>query len=167
MKKEQKRNGAARRLTLAAIVAALYIAMSYIAAAIGLASGPVQIRLSEMLCIMPVFFPEAIAGLTIGCMLSNMLVGCALFDVIFGTLATFVGAVGAYLLRRLPKGAMWLAALPNFAVNTAVVPIILMKVYGVETGYGLLALGVGIGEAVSCVLLGSMLYYSIKKARLF
>ena len=62
-------------LTQAAMIAALYVVLTYIANLFGLASGVIQIRLSEMLCILPVFTPAAIPGLFIGCLLSNILTG--------------------------------------------------------------------------------------------
>lgn len=87
-------------LTQAAMIAALYVVLTYIANLFGLASGVIQIRLSEMLCILPVFTPAAIPGLFIGCLLSNILTGCVIWDILFGSLATLAGAIGTYLLRN-------------------------------------------------------------------
>ena len=85
-------------LTQAAMIAALYVVLTLAINAFGLASGAIQIRVSEALTILPYFTPAAIPGLFIGCLLSNTITGCALFDIIFGSIATLLGAVGTYLL---------------------------------------------------------------------
>ena len=87
-------------LTQAAMIAALYVVLTLAINAFGLASGAIQVRVSEALTILPYFTPAAIPGLFIGCLLSNTITGCALFDIIFGSIATLLGAVGTYLLRR-------------------------------------------------------------------
>ena len=84
----------------AAMIAALYIVLTFIANAFGLANYAVQVRFSEALTVLPYFTPAAIPGLFIGCLLSNILTGCALPDIIFGSLATLLGALGTYALRR-------------------------------------------------------------------
>ena len=86
-------------LTRGAMIAALYVALTYLSSLVGLASGAIQFRLSEMLCILPILLPEATLGLTLGCAIANLLTSGVIWDVIFGTLATFIGAVGARLLR--------------------------------------------------------------------
>ena len=95
-----KRKEKVRGIAFAAITAASYVVLTYIANAFGLASGAIQIRLSEALTILPVFSPYAIPGLFVGCILANTLTGCALWDVIFGSIATLIGAIGTYLLRK-------------------------------------------------------------------
>ena len=87
-------------ITQAAVIAALYVVLTQFANMLGLANGAIQVRFSEALTILPFFTPAAIPGLAIGCFLSNVLTGCALYDIIFGTIATLIGAVGTYLLRR-------------------------------------------------------------------
>ena len=145
-------------LTRAALIAALYVILTFIAQAFGLASGMIQIRLSEMLTVMPLIFKEAIPGLWIGCMIANILTGCALWDVVFGTLATFLGAVGTYYIGR-KKPILG----PIFPVlsNMIIVPWVLQMVYGVEESYIFLMITVGIGEIISCWLLGWQLYKGI------
>ena len=93
-------NKSIRYLTWGAIIAALYVLLTYLASLLGLASGVIQFRLSEALCIMACFTPAAIPGLYIGCLLSNILTGCVFWDILFGPIATLIGAVGTYLLRR-------------------------------------------------------------------
>ena len=90
-------------ITRAAAIAALYVALTYLASLFGLSSGVIQIRFSEALTILPVFTSAAIPGLYIGCILANLLTGAAPYDVLFGSLATLIGAVGTYFLRRAPR----------------------------------------------------------------
>ena len=80
-------------LVQAAMIAALYVVLTYIANAMGLASSAIQIRFSEALTILPYFTPAAIPGLFVGCFLSNILTGCAIPDIIFGSIATLIGAL--------------------------------------------------------------------------
>lgn len=156
-----------RYLTRGALIAALYVGLTYVSTVFGLSSGAIQFRISEALCILPIFMPEAIPGLFIGCILSNIVSGCVLWDIVFGSIATLIGAVGAYMLRNLPVRLKWVATLPNLISNMVIVPFVLMYAYGVEGGFFALSLSVGIGEAVCGVIGGSVLYYSIKDLRIF
>ena len=149
------------RLVRAGLIAALYVALTYLASAIGLASGVIQFRLSEMLCILPIFLPEAIPALTVGCLLSNILTACLPLDVVFGTLATLLGALGAYALRRVRFS--WVATLPTVISNSLIIPLVLMYVYQAEGSYLFFVLTVGIGEIVCATVLGSVLGEAIKK----
>ena len=81
-------------ITQAAMIAAIYYVLTWVSASFNLASGSVQMRLSEALCILPFFTPAAIPGLTIGCLIANLTTGCVIWDVIFGSLATLIGAMG-------------------------------------------------------------------------
>ena len=101
-------------LTNAAIIAAVYIVLTLITNALGLANGAIQVRISEALCALPMFTPAAIPGLFIGCLLSNIFTGCVIWDVIFGSLATLIGAVFTYNLRKYRR----LALLPPIISNT-------------------------------------------------
>lgn len=87
-------------LTQGAMIAALYVVLTFIANLAGLASGVIQVRLSEALTILPVFTAAAVPGLAVGCVLANLLTGCAIWDVVFGSLATLIGAVGTRLLHK-------------------------------------------------------------------
>lgn len=148
-------------LTQGAAVAALYAALTYLASAMGLASGDIQFRLSEALTILPCFFPAAIPGLAVGCLLANLLTGCVIWDVIFGTVATLIGALGTRALRK----NRWLACLPPILSNMIVVPFVLRYAYGVPGGIPFMMLTVGIGEAVCCGILGQLLYTALDKQR--
>lgn len=137
----------------AALIAALYTVLTMLAAGFDLASGAVQVRFSEALTILPFFTPAAIPGLTIGCLLSNTLTGCALPDIIFGTLATFLGTVGSFALRK----NRWLCALPPIISNMLIIPFILTYAYHIPGGVPLFMLTVGLGELISCMVLGQLL----------
>lgn len=137
----------------AALIAAIYVVLTYFISAFQLASGAIQIRISEALTVLPFFTPAAIPGLAIGCFLSNLLTGCLPMDVLFGSLATLIGAVGSYLLRKYK----WLVPLPPVAANTIIVPYVLAYVYGVEGSIPFFMVTVGVGEVISCYVLGSIL----------
>lgn len=151
-------------LTQGAMIAALYVVLTFIANLAGLASGVIQIRLSEALTILPVFTAAAVPGLAVGCVLANLLTGCAIWDVVFGSLATLIGAVGTRLLR---KKSPVLAVLPPILSNIIIVPLVLQRVYGVEDAYWYLAMTVGAGEIISCGVLGLLLYRSLKNTKIF
>lgn len=155
-------------LTQAAMIAALYVVLTFIANAFGLANYAVQVRFSEALTILPYFTPAAIPGLFIGCMLSNILTGCALPDIIFGSLATLIGALGTYALRRWK----WCAPICPIAANTIIVPLVLIYGYGlmieglsVLQCFGYYCLTVGAGELISCGVLGMLLLFTLLKYR--
>ena len=152
-------------ITQAALIAAIYTVLTMIAAGFDLASGAIQVRFSEALTIMPFFTPAAIPGLTIGCLLSNLLTGCALPDIIFGSLATFLGAVGSYALRR----NRWLCALPPIISNMLIIPFILTYAYHIPGGIPRFMLTVGTGELISCMGLGQILLQALLpfRGRLF
>ena len=150
-----------RFITHAALIAALYVVLTYVANAFGLASGAIQVRFSESLTVLPFFTPAAIPGLFIGCILSNLLTGCALFDTLFGSIATFIGAIGTYAIRK----HKWLTPLPPILANTLIVPFVLAYVYGVPGGIPYLMVTVGIGELISCYVLGMILLFGLNKYR--
>ena len=150
-----------RDLTLAAMIAGLYVVLTMVSAAMGLASGAIQVRISEALCILPVFTPAAVPGLWIGCLLANLVTGCAPWDIVFGSLATLLGAVGTRLLRQRPL----LAWIPPVLSNMLIVPVVLMKVYGVPDAWWYLVLTVGAGEVIACGILGLHLWKALLPAK--
>jgi uncharacterized membrane protein len=155
MKNQKKIRG----IAVGAVVAALYVALTYLANSLGLASGTIQVRLSEILTVMPVVTPYAIPGLFIGCVLANILTGCALWDVVFGSLATLIGAIFTYLLRK----HNLLAVIPPILSNAIIVPFVLLFVYSLEGTYWYFFLTVGIGEVISCGVFGAILLKTLKK----
>ena len=142
------------RITQAAMIAAIYVVLTVFISAFNLASGAIQVRISEALTILPVFTPAAIPGLFLGCLISNLVTGCMPLDVVFGSLATLIGACGTYALRK----HKWLAPLPPIIANTIIVPFVLRYVYLAEGTIPFFMLTVGIGEVISCYLLGSILH---------
>ena len=152
-------------LTRGALIAALYVALTYVSSILGLASGVIQIRLSEALVMLVLLMPEAVVGVTLGCFLANLMTGAVIWDVIFGTLATLIGAVLGRLMRRLPDKLIWLAALPTVVSNAIIIPFVLIYAYGVPDAYYYIMLTVGAGELISAMLLGTVLYRALKKIR--
>ncbi len=142
-------------LTQGAIIAAIYVVLTFLSQMVGLASGAIQFRLSEALTILPVFTGAAVPGLAVGCFVANMLTGCALWDVIFGSIATLIGAIGTYFVG---KKKLYLAPIFPILANVIIVPFVLRYVYGVEGSLPYFALTVGIGEVVCCGILGIGLY---------
>lgn len=150
--------------TRGALIAALYVALTELATLVGLSSGVIQFRISEAFCILPLFMPEAVPALFVGCILSNLLVpGVVIWDIIFGSLATLIGAVGARLLRNIPERFKWIATIPTILANALIVPFVLIYAYGAPDSYFFLMLTVGIGEVVCAGIGGSALYYILRK----
>ena len=148
-----------KNLTTGAIIASLYVVLTFIANALGLASGAIQIRISEALTILPIFTPAAIPGLFIGCLISNIITGGVIWDIIFGSVATLLGALGTYSLRKYK----WLAILPPIISNAIIVPFVLIYAYGATEALPYRMVTVGIGEIVSAGVLGMLLYSSLSK----
>ena len=161
------RNSATRKRIVyvcqSGLIAALYTVLTVFVGAFGLASGAVQFRVSEALCVLPFFTPAAIPGLTIGCLISNLLTGCLWQDILFGTLATLIGALGARMLKKIP----WLVPLPTVLANTIIVPFVLAYAYHMEGGLPFLMLTVGAGEILSAYVLGMVLLLALKKYERF
>ncbi len=155
-------------LVQAAMIAAIYVALTFVSSSLGLASGTIQVRISEALCVLPVFTTAAVPGLWLGCFLANLLTGCMLVDVICGSIATLIGAVGTYLLRNHKLAC----TIPPVLANMIIVPFVLRYGYGLVTEFHGVdwsipfnALTVGIGEAVACVVLGSILHKALSRYR--
>ena len=155
-------------LVTAAMIAALYVVLSFAINAFGLASGAIQVRVSESLTVLPYFTASAIPGLAIGCLLFNLLSGAAILDVLFGTLATLLGAVGSYFIGRGAKkvaGIKYLVPIPPILANMFIIPWILTTAYGLNDAYWYLAATVGIGEIISCGILGIVLMTALMPIR--
>ena len=146
-------------LTQAAAIAALYVILTLLSSVLGLASGAVQLRLSEALTVLPLVTPAAVPGLFVGCLLSNLITGCAAVDTAVGSLATLLGALGTcYFGRKRPR----LSPLFPVAANTIAIPPVLRYVYGLKGSLPVLALGVFAGECAACWGLGLLLYKALK-----
>lgn len=143
----------------AAMIAAIYIVLTLMLIPLGY--GPVQFRVSEALCILPYFTPAAIPGVFIGCLLSNALGGAVILDVIFGSLASLIGAVGSYLLRRW----RWAVCIPPIVSNTLIIPWVLRFAYGNDQIIPYMMVTVGIGEVLAISVLGNLLMLSLERYR--
>lgn len=146
-------------ITQAAMIAAIYVVLTVFISAFGLASGAIQVRVSEALTILPYFTPAAIPGLWIGCIIANTITGCAFYDIVFGSLATLIGAIGSYLLRK----NKYLVPIPPIVSNALIIPWVLRLVYEVPDAIGFLIATVGIGEILSCGVLGMLLLLALEK----
>ena len=141
-------------ITKAAVIASLYVSLTYFANALGLSSGIIQVRFSEALTVLPLYPPAAVPGLFIGCIISNLITGCALWDIVFGSIATLLGALGTRFLRNRFR---WLAPVPPIISNTVIIPFILSFVYNFEGNIFYFAVTVFAGEVISCGVLGTLL----------
>ena len=147
-------------ITQGALIAALYVILTFVSNAFGLANGAIQLRLSEALTILPCFTPAAIPGLFVGCLIANLLTDGVLANIIVGSLATLAGAVGTYCLRKLK----WLAPIPTVISNTVLIPFVLMFAYGIPGSYPYFAFTVFAGEILSAYVMGILLHTAISKS---
>ena len=146
-----------RQIATAAIIAALYTVMSLLSSIFGLTYGPIQCRFSEALTVLPFFLPEAVPGLFVGCLVTNLMSTVGPLDIIFGSMATLLAA-------------LWTAKMPNKFLATLPPVICNMVLVGAEIAwfstqegaafwpaFAFNSLTVGIGEAAACFILGSLL----------
>ena len=147
-----------RSLCLSAVIAALYAALTLSFQAISF--GAVQFRVSEAMTLLPVLFPEAVPGLAVGCLISNLFnpMGATVYDVVFGMLATLLAAV----LTRKIRGSVWLRALPPVLCNAVIIGLVLTYGYGIDLLW-MNMLTVGVGQAVVCYVLGVPLVRVLEK----
>ena len=146
-----------REIVLGAVIAALYVALTLPFAPI--AYGPVQFRISEALTILPYFTPAAVPGVPLGCLLSNILMGAPLPDIVFGTIATLVGAIFSYRLRV----HKYLVCLPPIVANALIIPWVLKFAYGVPDLVPVMMFTVGLGEVFAVGILGNMLLLALER----
>ena len=147
-----------RSLCLSAVIAALYAALTLSFQAISF--GAIQFRVSEAMTLLPVLVPEAVPGLAVGCLISNLFnpMGATVYDVVFGTLATLMAAV----LTRHIKGSIWLRAFPPVICNAVIIGLVLTYAYGIDLLW-MNMLTVGLGQAVVCYVLGVPLVRILEK----
>ena len=145
-------------LAQGAIIAAIYVALTIVFAPFSF--GEIQVRIAEALTILPVFTPAAIPGLFIGCLIGNVSGGALVPDIVFGSLATLVGAFFTWKLRGANP---YLAPVPPIVANTLVVPFVLRFAYGVDLPIPLMMLTVGVGEVLSCGVLGMLLFFALRE----
>lgn len=144
-------------ITQAAMIAAVYVVLTVVFAPFGF--GEVQVRISEVLTILAYFTPAAIPGLFIGCIIGNAMGGAILIDVIFGSIATLIGAIFSYMLRK----NKFLVPLPPIIANALIVPFVLKYGYAVPLPIPFMMFTVGIGEVISCGVLGLIVLFALDK----
>lgn len=144
-------------ITQSAVIAAIYVVLTVVFAPISF--NVMQIRISEMLTILPLFTPAAIPGLFIGCILGNLLGGAIVVDIIFGSIATLIGAIGGYALRN----NRWLVPVPAIVSNAVIIPFVLKYGYGFDMPILIMLLYVAAGEIIGCYILGEILAAVLQK----
>jgi uncharacterized membrane protein len=161
-----------RYIVTAALIAAAYAALTYLSAALGLAYGGIQFRLSEALTILSVFTPAAIPGLTVGCIIGNLSSPFGIWDIVFGSLATLLAAITARALRNIKfKGFPLLSLIMPVIFNALIVGAELTFLLPTDktrlATFAIYALEVAAGELAVCVAGGIPLYYAIRKTKIF
>ena len=152
-----------KQMTYSAMIAAIYFILCFFQQ--DFASGAIQCRLSEGLTLLPLFFPEAILGVTIGCLIWNIMHG-VLYDVIFGTLATLIACILTYLIGKLVKNdflRILLGGIPPIIINTLVIPLVILFGYGETMSYGYLFLTIGLGQLIAVYVVGAIIYFPLKE----
>lgn len=157
-------------ITAAAVIAAIYAALTYLGGFFGLSYGPIQIRFSEALTILPIFTSAAIPGLTVGCFLANI-GSFNLLDMVFGTIATLISAFLTYYLRNIRiKKLPLLALFPPVIINAVIIGAEIAVFYFPNgfsfLGFIISALEVGVGQLIACYGLGLPLYLALKSKKI-
>ena len=163
-------NSSVRKLVRCGLVAALYVVLCM--ALQPFSYGAVQVRVAEALCLLPVFGTEYIAGVVLGCFLSNLL-GSTIVDVIFGTLATLLACLVTYKLRNVRiKGLAIPASLPPVVFNAVIIGIEIAVLFPDPSSSAPIwlacitnGISVGIGELISCTVLGVLLVRLIESSK--
>ena len=151
------KNRSTQFLVQAAAIGAIYVVLTVMFAPISF--GEIQIRFSEALTILPYFTPAAVPGLFVGCIIANFLGGALPIDIIFGSIATLIGA---HFSRKL-RGSKWLVPLPPIIANIVIVPFVLHYGYGINLPIPFLMFTVGAGEMISCGVLGGILLNTLSR----
>lgn len=168
-------------ITQGAVIAAIYVVLVLI---FGYWSfGPIQFRVAEALTVLPYFTPAAIPGLFLGCIIANVMGGAVVWDIVFGSLATLIGAVGTYMIRKLEgfrmsydlnnsalstyksKKYKYFAPLPPILANTLIIPFVLKYAYGNEEMLWFFIITIGISEIIVCGVFGMLLLSVLSKYR--
>lgn len=153
------RNKKVQFITQGAVIAAIYVVLVLIFDTFSF--GPIQFRIAEMLTIMPYFTPAAIPGLFVGCLIANIIGGGLIWDIVFGSIATLIGVIGSYLVRK----NKWLVPLPPIIANMVIVPFILKYAYGYDGLLVYFMFTVGLSEIIVCGIIGMALLTVMAKNR--
>lgn len=158
-----------KQLAISAVIAAIYAVMTVFPGLNVLSFGAVQFRVSEVLCVLPLFTPAAIYGLTAGCFLANIISTAGALDIIFGTAATLLASIFTYYMRRLPKAV---AMLPPVIFNGIIVGWMITYFYTDTAGHFYKVLcwnmfTVALGEFGVCYILGLPLIKYLNRNKIF
>ena len=160
-------NNSTKKITRCALVGALYVLLSLLT--MSFASGAVQFRISEGLCLLPLIFPETVISVFVGCVLSNLLTGCALIDIIFGSLVTLLAGTLTFITGKVVKNTVAKIAIGGIfpvMLNALLLPLIWIWCYGqIEYMYIIQALFLFASQTLSVYLVGVPLYLSVKKLK--
>jgi len=151
-----------RQMTFSAMIAAIYFILCFFQQ--GFASGVIQCRFSEGLTLLPLLFPEAIIGVTIGCLIWNIMNG-VVYDIIFGTLATLVASIMTYIIGRFIKNdaiKVILGGIPPILINALVIPLVILFSYGHHLAYSYLFFTIGFGQLLAVYGIGTLIYFPLK-----
>ena len=146
-------------LTQAAIIAAIYTVLVFVFQFSSF--GPIQFRIAEALTILPYFTPAAIPGVTIGCLLSNILFRADILDIIFGTSATLIAAYLSYQL----KDNKYFVPIPPILINAIIIPWVLKYAYFEADPIPFMMLTVGLGQLISAGILGMILLFALERVK--
>lgn len=157
-----------RLIIFSAVIAALYAVLTYAAAFFNLAYGPIQFRFSEALNVLCLFTPAAIPGLTVGCLIANIF-SFNPIDLIMGTCATLIAAIGMYFLRNVkvfkyPLLSMLCPVIANGIIVGAEIAIFFTDGGATMLGFWIAAAEVAAGELAVMLTLGTLMYFALKKA---
>ncbi len=158
-----KRNKYFIQLSRVAVITALYFVLTYFLPA--LSYGPLQLRIGEAMTVLPIIFPEAIVGLTIGCLISNVFSVYGWLDMVFGTLATLLAGLGAFFLGKILREKKWMplvACIPAVLFNALILPLVWF-LYGVQESYLVMLLSIFVTETAMVYGLGLPFYYAIRR----
>lgn len=158
-----------RSLTLSAVLAAAYVTLAIICDSVGLLKYAIQIRIPEALCILAAFTPSAILGVTIGCLIANILLAGAPLDIVFGTAATYIGVWLGHKIckgRPLTVSRLVLCTVPTLISNTLIMPPVIVYSYGTTLAMPFVYVTVFVGELISACIIGVILGTALKKVKL-
>lgn len=154
-----------------ALIAAAYAGLTYLSNVFGLAYGPIQLRVSEIFTVLPVFTPAAIPGITLGCFIANI-GSFNMLDMFFGTFATLIAAIITYTVRGIKfKGIPFLSFFAPVLINALIIGAEIALFFLPEGatlwGFVISALQVGVGELIVCMVFGTVFYLMVKKYKIF
>ena len=154
-----------KKLARAGVIAGLYVAISMLV--FPLSGGAIQIRISEALTLLPLFFIEAIPALFVGCLVSNLILGLAVYDIILGSLVTLFSAILTYLVGKIIKNDLirvFVGGIFPIILNAFFLPLIWILCYGaLEYVYILQVFLLFVGQTLSVYLFGIPLYFAVRK----